>query len=61
VKEGKQRDNRTEAIELSDGKNEGGREMDKDPYALPIRPALKKKPQKMAKQVSPLAIYSRND
>jgi hypothetical protein len=56
VKEGKQGDDGTEAIEFSDDENEGGWEIDKDPYALPAVPAIKKKPQTMAKQVSPLVV-----
>jgi hypothetical protein len=56
VKEGKQRDDGTKAIEFSDDENEGGWEIDKDPYALLAVPAIKKKPQTMAKQVSPLVV-----
>jgi hypothetical protein len=42
----------TDPIHFNDGGNEGKREVDVDPYALPTSPDIQQKPQSVAKTVS---------
>jgi hypothetical protein len=42
----------TDPIHFNDGGNEGKREVDVDPYALPASPDIQQKPQSVAKMVS---------
>jgi hypothetical protein len=42
----------TDPIYFNDGGNEGKREVDMDPYALPPSPDIQQKPQSIAKMVS---------
>jgi hypothetical protein len=44
----------TNPIHFNDGGNEGKREVDVDPYALPASPDIQQKPQSVTKMVSPL-------
>jgi hypothetical protein len=44
----------TDPIHFNDDGNEGKREVDVDPYALPASPDIQQKPQSVAKMVSPL-------
>jgi hypothetical protein len=44
----------TDPIHFNDGGNEGKREVDVDPYALPASPDIQQKPQSVTKMVSPL-------
>jgi hypothetical protein len=42
----------TDPIHFNDGRNEGKREVDVDPYALPASSDIQQKPQSVAKKVS---------
>jgi hypothetical protein len=44
----------TDSIHFNDGGNEDKREVDVDPYALPVSPDIQQKPQSATKMVSPL-------